>query len=102
MVTTWIGHISHRKYLLKHFIERRIEGTGRRGKRSTQLLEDLKGAIQWKRKYLLKHFIEGRIEGTGRRGKRSKQLLKELKGAKRQWKLKEEALDRTVWRIGFG
>ena len=38
----------------------------------------------------------------GRRGKRSKQLLEELKGTRRQWKLKEEALDRSVWRIGFG
>jgi len=38
----------------------------------------------------------------GRRGKRSKQLLEDLKGTRRQWRLKEEALDRSVWRIGFG
>ena len=37
----WSLNISHRKFLLKHFTERRIEGTGRRGKWSKQLLEDL-------------------------------------------------------------
>ena len=39
---------------------------------------------------------------TGRRGRRSKQLLDELKEMKRDWKLKGEALDRSVWRTRFG
>jgi hypothetical protein len=39
---------------------------------------------------------------TGRRGRRRKQLLDDLKENKRYCKLKEEALDRTVWRTGFG
>jgi hypothetical protein len=46
--------------------------------------------------------LEGRMEMTGRRGRRRKQLLDDLKERRRYWKLKEEALDRTVWRTGFG
>jgi hypothetical protein len=40
--------------------------------------------------------LEGRIEMTGRRGIRSKQLLDDLKEKRRYWKVKEEALDRTL------
>ena len=39
---------------------------------------------------------------TGRRGKRRKQLLDDLKEKTEYWKLKDEALDRTLWRTGFG
>jgi hypothetical protein len=39
---------------------------------------------------------------TGRRGRRRKQLLDVLKERRRYWKLKEEALDRTLWRSRFG
>jgi hypothetical protein len=39
---------------------------------------------------------------TGRRGRRRKQLLDDIKEKRRYWKLKEEALDRTVWRTCFG
>jgi hypothetical protein len=47
--------------------------------------------------------IAGRIEGKVRRGRRRKQLLDDLKENGRYWKLKEEALDRTLWDgIGFG
>jgi hypothetical protein len=55
---------------------------------------------------LLKHVTEvkreGRITVTVRRGIRRKQLLDDLKERRGCWKLKEEALDRTVWRTGFG
>jgi hypothetical protein len=55
---------------------------------------------------LLKHVIEGKIEGrigmTGRRGRICKQLLDDLKEKGRYRKLKEEALDRTVWRTCLG
>jgi hypothetical protein len=58
------------------------------------------------RNCLLKHVIEGQIEGrievTGRRRRRRKQLLDDLKEKRRYWKLKEEALDRTLWRTRFG
>jgi hypothetical protein len=53
-------------------------------------------------KCLLKHIIEGkivgRIEVTGRQGRRHTQLLDDLQEKKGYWKLKEEALDITVWR----
>jgi hypothetical protein len=59
-----------------------------------------------RRNCLLKHVIEGKLEGriemTGRRGRRLKQLLDNLKEKRRYWKLKEEALDRTLWRTHFG
>jgi hypothetical protein len=42
--------------------------------------------------------IEGKIKGTGRRIRRHKQLLDDLKETRVYWKLKEEALDRTMWR----
>jgi hypothetical protein len=42
----WIGHILRRNCLLRHVIERKLEGrieiTGRRGRRRKQLLDDLK------------------------------------------------------------
>jgi hypothetical protein len=43
--------------------------------------------------------MEGRIEVRGGRGRRGKQLLDYLKKKRRYWKLKDEALDRAVWRI---
>jgi hypothetical protein len=59
-----------------------------------------------RRNCLLKQAIEGKLEGrremTGRRGIRRKQLLDDLKEKRRYWKLKEEALDRTLWRSCFG
>jgi len=54
----------------------------------------------------LNHFIEenlkGRIEATGRRRRKSKQLFDDLKETRVSWKLKEEALDHTLCRTGFG
>jgi hypothetical protein len=59
-----------------------------------------------RRNCLLKHMIEGKLEGmtevTERRGRRCKQLLDDLKEKRRYWKLKEEALDCTLWRTCFG
>jgi hypothetical protein len=55
-----------------------------------------------RRNCLLKHVTEGKIEMTGRRGRRRKKLLDDLNEKRRYWKLKEEALDRTLWRTRFG
>jgi hypothetical protein len=59
-----------------------------------------------RRNCLLKHVIEGKLEGRremmGRRGRRCKQLLDYLKEKRRYWKLKEEALYRTLRRACFG
>jgi hypothetical protein len=58
------------------------------------------------RNCLLKHVIEGKLDGRiammGRRGRRRKQLLDDLKEKRKYWKLKEEALDRSLWRTRFG
>jgi hypothetical protein len=44
---------------------------------------------------------KGKIEVAGIRGRRRKQLLydKETRG---YWKMKEEAVDRSLWRTDFG
>jgi len=65
----WIGHILRRNCLLQRVIE---------GK------------------------INGEIEVTGRRGRRRTKLLDDLKERRGYCHLKEEALDRTMWRAGFG
>ena len=39
---------------------------------------------------------------TGRRGRRCRKLLDDLKERRGYSHLKEESLDRTVWRAGFG
>jgi hypothetical protein len=58
-----------------------------------------------RRNCLLKHVIEGeideRIDVTVPRGRIRKQLLHNLKKMKEYWKLKDEALDRTLWRTRF-
>jgi hypothetical protein len=46
--------------------------------------------------------IDGRIDVTGRRGRRRKQLLDGLEESRGYCKLKEEALDSTLWRTGYG
>ena len=38
----WTGQIFHRNFLLKHAIEGKIEGTGRRRRRCKQLLDGIK------------------------------------------------------------
>jgi len=46
--------------------------------------------------------IKGGIEVTGRRGIRRRKLPDDLKVGRGYSHLKEEALDRTMWRAGFG
>jgi hypothetical protein len=52
-------------------------------------------------KHVPERKIKARIEVMGRRERRRKQLLYDLKEKRRHWKLKEEALDRTLWRTRF-
>ena len=58
-----------------------------------------------RRSCLLKQVIEGKIKGemevTKIRGRRRKKLLDDLKDSRGHCHLKEEALDRTVWRNRF-
>jgi hypothetical protein len=46
--------------------------------------------------------IQGRIEVTGRQGRRRRKLLDDLTERIGYSHLKEEALDRTMWRARFG
>jgi hypothetical protein len=46
--------------------------------------------------------IKGRIEVTGIRRRRRRMTLDDLKEGMGYSHLKEEALDRTIWRAGFG
>jgi hypothetical protein len=46
--------------------------------------------------------IQGRIEVTGRQGRRRRTLLDDLKERRGYSHMKEEALDRTMWRASFG
>ena len=59
-----------------------------------------------RRNCLLKQVIEGKIKGemevTRRRGRRRKKPLDDLKDRRGYSHLKEEALDRTIWRQLFG
>jgi hypothetical protein len=42
------------------------------------------------------------IEVTGTRGRRLKQILDDLKETRGYWKLKEDIVDRILWRTRFG
>ena len=59
-----------------------------------------------RRNCLVKRVIGGKTEGkfdvTSGRGRRRKQLVDVLTEKRGYWKLKGEALDRTVWRTRFG
>jgi hypothetical protein len=59
-----------------------------------------------RRNCLLKRVIKGKIKGgievTGRQGRSRRKLLDALKGRRGYSHLKEEALDRTMWRARFG
>jgi gamma-glutamyl:cysteine ligase YbdK (ATP-grasp superfamily) len=53
-------------------------------------------------KHVMEENVENRIEVTKRRGRRCKELMDDLKKMRKYDKLKEEALDRTLWRTRFG
>ena len=51
---------------------------------------------------VIKGKIKGQIEVTRRPGRRRTKLLDDLKDRRGYWQLKDEALDRTMWRNRFG
>ena len=55
-----------------------------------------------RRNCLLKQVIEGKIKGEMDGARRRKKLLDDLKDRRGYAHLKEEALDRTMWRHCFG
>jgi hypothetical protein len=58
------------------------------------------------RNCLLQQIMGGKIKGvikmTGRRGRKRRKLLEDLKVSREDSHLKEEALDRTMWKTCFG
>jgi len=96
---SWTDHVRNEEVLLRVNEQRNI------------LQEIRKRKANWigyilRRKCLLKQVIEGKIKGemevTRRRERRGRKLLDDLKDRRGYSHLKEEALDRTMWRNGFG
>ena len=58
------------------------------------------------RNCLVQRVIEGKIQGgievTGRQGRRRTKLLDDLKERRGYSHLKEDVLNRTMWRVRFG
>jgi hypothetical protein len=88
-----------------------VTGRRRRRRRKLFLHEISKRQANWighilRTNCLLQQVIEGKIEGgievTGRRGRRRRKLLDDFKKRRGYCHLKEEALDRTMWRARFG
>jgi len=97
--SSWTEHVRNVEVLLRVKGQRNI------------LHEIIKRKANWighflRRNCLLQRVIEGKIKGrigvTGRRGRRRKELLDDLKERRGYAHLKEEALDRTMWRARFG
>jgi hypothetical protein len=96
---SWTDHGRNKEVLLRVKEHRNI------------LHETSKWKANWighilRRNCLLQQVIEGKIkegiEVTGRRGIRRRKLLDDLKERRGYSHLKEEALDRTMWRARFG
>jgi hypothetical protein len=83
-----------------------------RVKEQWKILHEIrKGKANWighilRRNCLLQRVTEGKMQGgievTGRQGRRRRKLLDDLKERREYSHLKEEALDRTIWRARFG
>ena len=96
---SWTDHVRSEEVLLRVKEKRNI------------LHEIRKRKANWnghilRRNCLLQRVIEGKIQGrievTGRQGRRRTKLLDDLKERREYSHLKEEALDRTMWRARFG
>jgi len=97
--TCWTDHVKNDEVLLRVKEQRNI------------LHEISKRKANWighilRKNCLIQRVIEGKIKGgivvTGRRGRRSRKLLNDVKERRGYSHLKEEALDRTMWRASFG
>ena len=98
MEISWTDHARKEEVLLRVKEQRNI--LHEIGKRKADWIGHI-----LRKNCLLQQVIEGKIEGmievTGRRGRRHKELLEDFKENTGLWKLKEEALDRTLWRTRF-
>jgi len=98
LLRSWTDHVRNEEMLLRVKEQRNI------------LHEIRKRKANWIghilcRNCLLQRVIEGKIQGgievTGRQGRR-RNILDDLKERRGYSHLKEEALDRTMWRARFG
>jgi hypothetical protein len=96
---SWTDHVRNEEVLLRVKEQRNM------------LHEIRKWKANWighilRRNCLLQRVIEGKIQGgievTGRQRRRHRKLLDDLKEGRGYSHLKEEALDHTMWRAGFG
>jgi hypothetical protein len=96
---SWTDHVRNEEVLLRVKEQRNILHKIR--KRKTNWINHILD-----RNCLLQRVIEGKIKGgievTGRRGRRSSKLLDDLKERRGYSHLKEETLDRPMWRARFG
>jgi len=96
---SWTDHVRNEEVLLRVKEQRNILH-GIRKRKANWIGQILR------RKCLLQQVIEGKIKGqievTRRRGRRRRKLLDDLKDSRGYCELKEEAIDRTVWRNRFG
>ena len=106
------GKIILKRIILNRTDNVRNEGVLLRVKEQRNILHEIrKREAKWighilRRNCLLQRVTEGKIQGglevTGRQGRRRRKLLDDLKGRRGYSHLKEEALDRTIWRARFG
>ena len=78
----------------------------RRVKREGNILHTVKWRkVNWIGYIMCKNLVLNTLlkaEVTGRRGRWPRRLLDDFKETRGYWKLKKEALDRIIWRTGFG
>jgi hypothetical protein len=96
---SWTDHVRNEEVLL-------------RVKKQRDILHEIrKRKANWighilRRNCFLQRVIEGKIQGgievTGGQGRRRRKLLDDLKERRGYSHLKEEVLDRTMWRARFG
>jgi hypothetical protein len=96
---SWTDHVRNEDVLLRDKEQRNI------------LHEIRKRKANWishilRRNCILQRVIEGKMQGrievTERQGRRRRKLLDDLKERRGYSHLKEEALDRSIWRARFG
>jgi len=96
---SWTDHVRNEEVLLKVMEQRNILHEIRKRK------ENWIGHIL-RRNFLLQRVTEGKIQGrievTGRQGRIRRKLLDDLKERRGYSRLKEETLDRSMWRGRFG
>jgi hypothetical protein len=96
---SWTDHVRNEEVLLRVVGQRNIlhEISKRKANWSGHILRR-----NWRLQQVIEGKIKGGIEVTGRRGRRRRKLLNDLKERRGYSHLKEEALDRTMWRASCG